>query len=61
MNVIMSPKTVFTVTGILMLLHGIMFFFGARDMVTTGVPNISDEALNMGKGAHEIVAFLIYF
>ena len=61
MNVMMSPKTIFTVVGILILGHGAMFFFGARDMATTGVPNISDKALNVGKGAHEIVAFFNIF
>ena len=52
MNVLMSPQTIFTVVGILILVHGAMFFFGAGHMATTGVPNISDEALNVGKGAH---------
>ena len=61
MNVLMSPKTIFTVVGILILGHGAMFFFGAGDMATTGVPNISDEAFNVGKGAHEIVAFFNIF
>ena len=61
MNVLMSPKTIFTVVGILILVHGAMFFFGAGHMATTGVPNISDEALNVGKGAHEIVAFFNIF
>ena len=61
MNVIMSPKTVFTETGVLMLLHGAMFFFGAEDLAATGVPNISDEALSMGKGFAEIVTFFNIF
>ena len=61
MKVIMSPKTVFTVAGVLMLLHGTMFFFGAEDLAATGIPNISDEALSMGKGFAEVVAFFNIF
>ena len=61
MNVIISPETIFTVTGVLMLLHGAMFFFGAEDLAATGVPNIIDEALSMGKGFAEIVTFFNIF
>ena len=57
----MTPKIVHTAVGILILIHGIMFFLGAGEMANIGVPDISDEAFAMGKGAHEIVAMFNIF
>ena len=44
----MTPKIVLTTTGIIMLLHGLLFFFGAEDMARSGVPDISEKALRVG-------------
>ena len=57
----MTPKIVLTTTGIIMLLHGLLFFFGAEDMARTGVPDISEKALRMGIGLSEIVAIVSVF
>ena len=57
----MTPKILFTATGILFLLHGIGFFLGASDIAAMGVPELSPEALNMAVGAHEIVAMFNIF
>ena len=57
----MTPKIVLTTTGIIMLLHGLLFFFGAEDMARIGVPDISEKALRMGIGLAEIVAFASVF
>ena len=40
----MTPKIVLTTTGIIMLLHGLLFFFGAEDMARIGVSEISEKA-----------------
>ena len=57
----MTPKIVLTTTGIMMLLHGLLFFFGAEDMARTGVPDISEKALRVGIGLAEIVAIVSVF
>ena len=57
----MTPKIVLTTTGIIMLLHGLFFFFGAEDMARMGVHDISEKALRMGIGLAEIVAFASVF
>ena len=41
MNVIMNPKTIFTVHGVLNLLHGLMFFFGGEAMFREAVSDIT--------------------
>jgi len=57
----MTPKIVLTTTGIIMLLHGLLFFFGAEEMARIGVPDISEKALRMGIGLAEIVAIASVF
>ena len=57
----MTPKIVLTTTGIMMLLHGLLFFFGAEDMARMGVPDISEKALRVGIGLVEIVAIVSVF
>ena len=57
----MTQKIVLTTTGIIMLLHGLLFFFGAEDMARIGVPDISEKALRMGIGLAEIVAIASVF
>ena len=57
----MTPKIVLTTTGIIMLLHGLLFFFGAEDMARIGMPDISEKALRMGIGLAEIVAIASVF
>ena len=57
----MTSKIVLTTTGIIMLLHGLLFFFGAEDMARTGVPDISEKALRVGIGLAEIVAIVSVF
>ena len=52
----MTPKIVLTTTGIIMILHGLFFFFGADEMARSGVPDISEKALRVGIGLAEIVA-----
>ena len=47
--------------SVLILLHGLAFFFGAEYMARMGVPDISATALMMAKGVHEIVAFFSVF
>ena len=51
----MTPKIVLTTTGIIMILHGLLFFFGADDMARSGVPDISKKALRVGIRLAEIV------
>ena len=57
----MTPKIVLTTTGIIMLLHGILFFFGADEMARSGVPDIGEKALRVGIGLAEIVAITSVF
>ena len=57
----MTPKIVLTTTGIIMLLHGLLFFFGAEEMAGTGVPDISEKDLRVGIGLAEIVAIVSVF
>ncbi len=57
----MTPKIVLTTTGIIMILHGLLFFFGADEMARSGVPDISEKALRVGIGLAEIVAFASVF
>ena len=37
---LMTPKIVLTVIGILTLVYGIVFFFGASSLAKMGVPDI---------------------
>ena len=57
----MKPKTLSTVTIVLMVLHGAGLMFGAEEAAKMGIEKISDDALNMGKGAYEIAAFFNFF
>ena len=57
----MTPKIVLTTTGIIMILHGLLFFFWADDMARSGVPDISEKALRVGIGLAEIVAIVSVF
>ena len=57
----MTPKIVLTTTGIIMIIHGLLFFFGADDMARSGVPDISEKALRVGIGLAEIVAITSVF
>ena len=57
----MKPKTLLTVTTVLMIAHGLGLMFGAEDAAKMGIENISADALNMGKGAYEISAFFNLF
>ena len=57
----MTPKIVLTVIGILMLVHGIAFFFGASSLAKMGVPESREQALQVSVGAHEIVAIFSVF
>jgi len=57
----MKPKTLLTVTIVLMVLHGLGLMFGAEDAAKMGIEDISDDALNMGKGAYEIASFFNFF
>ena len=57
----MTPKIVLTTTGIIVLLHGLLFFFGTEDMARIGIPDISEKALRMGIGLAEIVAIASVF
>ena len=57
----MTPKIVLTTTGIIMLLHGLLFLFGAEIMARKGVPEISEKALRMGIGLAEIVVIASVF
>lgn len=57
----MKPKTLLTVTTVLMVLHGLGLMFGAEEAAQMGVEDLSADALNMGKGAYEIAAFFNFF
>ena len=57
----MTPKILLTTTGIIMIIHGLLFFFGADDMARSGVPDISEKALRVGIGLAEIVAITSVF
>ena len=57
----MTPKIVLTTTGIIMILHGLLFFFGAVEMARSGVPDISEKALRVVIGLSEIVAITSVF
>ena len=57
----MTPKIVLTTTGIIMLLHGIIIFFGADDMARSGVPDISEKDLRVVIGLAEIGAIISVF
>ena len=57
----MPPKIVLTVIGILMLVHGIAFFLEASSLAKMGVPEISEQALKVSIGTHEIVAMWSVF
>jgi len=57
----MTPKTLLTVTTVLMIAHGLGLMVGAEDAAKMGIENISADALNMGKGAYEISAFFNLF
>ena len=57
----MTPKIVLTTTGIIMLLHGILFFFGADEMARSGVPDIGEKVLRVSIALAEIVAIISVF
>ena len=57
----LTPKIVLTTTGILMLLHVLLFFFGADDVVISGVTEKSKKALRVWIGLAEIVARVSLF
>ena len=57
----MKPKTLLLVTIGLMALHGLGLLLGAEDAAKMGLPDITPDALNMGKGAYEIAAFFNLF
>ena len=57
----MKPKTLVTATLVLMALHGLGLLFGAGEAAKMGLPDITPDALNMGKGAYEIAAFFNLF
>ena len=44
-----------------MIIHGLLFFFGADDMARSSVPDISEKALRVGIGLAEIVAITSFF
>ena len=52
----MTPKTLISVTIVLMTLHGLGLVFGAEEAAKMGIENIDADALNMGRGAYEIAA-----
>ena len=57
----LTPKIVLTTTRLLMLLHGLLFFFGTDDMARSGVPEISKKVLRVWIGLAEIVAIVSLF
>ena len=57
----MNPIIVLTTTGIILILHGRLIFFGAEDMARIGVPDISEKALRIGIGLSEIVSIASVF
>ena len=57
----MTPKILLTATTVLMVLHGVGLLFGAEEAAKAGLPDLSADALNMGKGAYEISAFFNLF
>ena len=57
----LTPKIVLTTTGILMLLHVLLFFFGADDVAISGVTEKSKKALRVWIGLAEIVARVSLF
>ena len=44
-GVLMNPKMVLTVTGIFEVIFAIGIFFGAGDLASDGIPEISEQAL----------------
>jgi len=44
-----------------MIIHGLLFFFGADDMARSSVPDISEKTLRVGIGLAEIVAITSVF
>ena len=61
MKLIMNPKIVFTVIGILNLLHGLMLLFGAESMYREMAPGLSEEAMTLGATELEIASAFIFF
>ena len=57
----MTPKILLTATTVLMVLHGVGLLLGAEEAAKAGLPDLSADALNMGKGAYEISAFFNLF
>ena len=57
----MTPKALMNVTIALMVIHGLGLMVGAGEAAKMGIESISDDALNMGKGAYEIAAFFNFF
>ena len=56
MNVIMNPKIIFTVLGVLNLVHGLMFFFGGEAMYREAAPDITEGTLSLITTEMEITA-----
>ena len=54
----MTPKIVLTTTGILMLLHGVLFYLELRTWLDLLSPEISEKALRVWIGLAEIVAMV---
>ena len=44
-----------------MIIHGLLFFFGADDMARSSVPDISEKTLRVGIGLAKIVAITSVF
>jgi hypothetical protein len=57
----MKPKSLLFVTIGLMTLHGLGLLLGAEEAAKMGLPDLSADALNMGKGAYELAAFFNLF
>ena len=61
MKLIMNPKIVFTVIGILNILHGLMLLFGAESMYKEMAPGLSEEAMTLGATELEIASAFNFF
>ena len=61
MKILMNPKIVFTVIGILNLLHGFMLLFGAESMYMEMAPGLSEEAMTLGATELEICSAFNFF
>ena len=50
MEITWLQKIVLTITGIIIILNGLLFFFGADDMARSSVPEISKKVLRVWIG-----------